>query len=596
MHNLFNTLQSFESNGKQFFYYSLPTLEAGGIGPISKLPVSIRILLESLLRNYDTHQVTEQDIADLANWDANAPKAVELPFKPSRVVAQDLTGVPLLVDIAAMRSVVAELGGDPQIIEPLVPVDLVIDHSVQVDAYGTADAFETNTLLEFERNQERYEFLKWGQQAFSKFNIIPPSIGIVHQVNLEYLAKCVMVNEVDGKQTVYPDTLVGTDSHTTMINGIGVVGWGVGGIEAEAAMLGQPVYILMPQVLGVELTGALKEGVTATDLVLTVTQKLREKQVVGMFVEFFGEGVEALSLPDRATISNMCPEYGATIGFFPPDAETMRYLRLTGRAETHVQMVEAYLENQELFGVPKAGELTYSEELVIDLDAIEPSVAGPKRPQDRIVLSKVKDTFSGLLTQSMTEGGFGLSEAQIAGADDKKTDYHGITHGSVVISAITSCTNTSNPSVMVAAGLVAKKAVEKGLTVPDYVKTSLAPGSRVVTEYLRNAGLLVYLEKLGFNVVGYGCTTCIGNSGPLDEEVQQAIDDLNLVTASVLSGNRNFEARVHRDVKANFLMSPPLVVAHAIAGRIDIDLTSEPLGPQRGWRSGLPRRCVAVTR
>ena len=578
MHNLFNTLQSFESNGKQFFYYSLPTLEAGGIGPISKLPVSIRILLESLLRNYDTHQVTEQDIADLANWDANAPKAVELPFKPSRVVAQDLTGVPLLVDIAAMRSVVAELGGDPQIIEPLVPVDLVIDHSVQVDAYGTADAFETNTLLEFERNQERYEFLKWGQQAFSKFNIIPPSIGIVHQVNLEYLAKCVMVNEVDGKQTVYPDTLVGTDSHTTMINGIGVVGWGVGGIEAEAAMLGQPVYILMPQVLGVELTGALKEGVTATDLVLTVTQKLRAKQVVGMFVEFFGEGVEALSLPDRATISNMCPEYGATIGFFPPDAETMRYLRLTGRAETHVQMVEAYLENQELFGVPKAGELTYSEELVIDLDAIEPSVAGPKRPQDRIVLSKVKDTFSGLLTQSMTEGGFGLSEAQIAGADDKKTDYHGITHGSVVISAITSCTNTSNPSVMVAAGLVAKKAVEKGLTVPDYVKTSLAPGSRVVTEYLRNAGLLVYLEKLGFNVVGYGCTTCIGNSGPLDEEVQQAIDDLNLVTASVLSGNRNFEARVHRDVKANFLMSPPLVVAHALAGRIDIDLTSEPLG------------------
>ncbi len=578
MHNLFNTLQSFESNGKQFFYYSLPTLEAGGIGPISKLPVSIRILLESLLRNYDTHQVTEQDIVDLANWDANAPKTVELPFKPSRVVAQDLTGVPLLVDIAAMRSVVAELGGDPQIIEPLVPVDLVIDHSVQVDAYGTADAFETNTLLEFERNQERYEFLKWGQQAFSKFNIIPPSIGIVHQVNLEYLAKCVMVNEVDGKQTVYPDTLVGTDSHTTMINGIGVVGWGVGGIEAEAAMLGQPVYILMPQVLGVELTGALKEGVTATDLVLTVTQKLRAKQVVGMFVEFFGEGVEALSLPDRATISNMCPEYGATIGFFPPDAETMRYLRLTGRAETHVQMVEAYLENQELFGVPKAGELTYSEELVIDLDAIEPSVAGPKRPQDRIVLSKVKDTFSGLLTQSMTEGGFGLSEAQIAGADDKKTDYHGITHGSVVISAITSCTNTSNPSVMVAAGLVAKKAVEKGLTVPDYVKTSLAPGSRVVTEYLRNAGLLVYLEKLGFNVVGYGCTTCIGNSGPLDEEVQQAIDDLNLVTASVLSGNRNFEARVHRDVKANFLMSPPLVVAHALAGRIDIDLTSEPLG------------------
>ena len=571
-HTLFNSLQSFETGGQQIHYYSLPVLEKRGIGPISKLPVSIRILIESLLRNYDDHQVTQQDISDLANWNAANPNAVELPFKPARVVAQDFTGVPLVVDIAAMRAAVQELGGDPMMIEPLVPVDLVIDHSVQVDSYGSANSLQINTKREFERNKERYEFLKWGQQAFEKFKIVPPSVGIVHQVNLEYLAKCVMADETDGKTIAYFDTLVGTDSHTTMINGLGVVGWGVGGIEAEAAMLGQPVYILTPEVLGVHLTGSVKEGVTATDLVLTVTQRLRDKQVVGKFVEFYGEGVEALSLPDRATISNMCPEYGATIGFFPPDDEAMRYLRLTGRDEAHVQLVEGYLKEQTLFGIPKAGEVEYSDVLEIDLNEIEPSISGPKRPQDRIVLSKVTESFRELLTQPITEGGYGLASGEV------ETNHHEVTHGDVVIAAITSCTNTSNPSVMIGAGLLAKYAVEKGLTVPDYVKTSLAPGSRVVTEYLQNAGLLRYLEKLGFDVVGYGCTTCIGNSGPLAEVVQEAIVDRNLVTASVLSGNRNFEARVHPDVKANFLMSPPLVVAYSIAGRIDINLATEPLG------------------
>lgn len=564
-HNLFNTRQSLESEGVECSYYSLPALDEVGEGSIRTLPVSIRILLESLLRNYDGHQITEQDVVNLANWDAHSPKAAEIPFKPARVVAQDFTGVPLVVDIAAMRTAVAELGGDAQMIEPLVPVDLVIDHSIQVDAYGTENAFQFNTRREFERNKERYEFLKWGQQAFDKFNIIPPSIGIVHQVNLEYLAQVVMMEE----GVAYPDTVVGTDSHTTMINGLGIVGWGVGGIEAEAAMLGQPVYILTPEVLGVYMKGELREGVTATDLVLTVTQRLREAAVVGKFVEFFGEGVEALSLPDRATLSNMCPEYGATIGFFPPDAETMNYLRLTGRDEAHVDFVEAYLKAQGLFGIPRLGDVEYSDVLEIDLNNIEPSIAGPKRPQDRIALSDVKETFNELLTRPVAEDGFGVT------VDENGGD---ITHGSVVISAITSCTNTSNPSVMIGAGLLAKKAVEKGLRVPDYVKTSLAPGSRVVTEYLRNTGLLPYLEKLGYNVVGYGCTTCIGNSGPLNEVVQEAIDAKNLVTASVLSGNRNFEARVHPEIKANFLMSPPLVVAYGLAGRIDINLATEPIG------------------
>ena len=565
-HNLFNTHRTLESDGFACAYYSLPALEEAGIGSTTTLPVSLRILLESLLRNYDGHQITEDDIVNLANWDAHSPKALEIPFKPARVVAQDFTGVPLVVDIAAMRSAVAELGGDAGMIEPLVPVDLVIDHSIQVDAYGSENAFQFNTEREFERNKERYEFLKWGQQAFEKFNIIPPSIGIVHQVNLEYLAKVVMTED----SLAYPDTVVGTDSHTTMINGLGIVGWGVGGIEAEAAMLGQPVYILTPEVLGVHLKGELREGVTATDLVLTVTQRLRAAAVVDKFVEFFGVGVEALSLPDRATLSNMCPEYGATIGFFPPDAETMRYLRLTGRDETHVDTVEAYLKAQGIFGIPRLGDVTYSDVLEIDLADIEPSIAGPKRPQDRIALSDVKNTFTELLTRPVAEDGFGVAE--------DVDDSDGITHGSVVISAITSCTNTSNPSVMIGAGLLAKKAVEKGLRVPDYVKTSLAPGSRVVTEYLQNTGLLPYLEELGYNVVGYGCTTCIGNSGPLNDVVQEAIDTENLVTASVLSGNRNFEARVHPEIKANFLMSPPLVVAFGVAGRIDIDFTTEPLG------------------
>ena len=564
-HNLFNTRKNLRNDNYDCAYYSLPTLSEACNVSIETLPVSIRILLESLLRNYDEHQITEKDIINLANWDPQNPKSAEIPFKPARVVAQDFTGVPLVVDIAAMRSAVDKLGGDPSMIEPLVPVDLVIDHSIQVDAYGTENAFQFNTQKEFERNKERYEFLKWGQQAFEKFNIIPPSIGIVHQVNLEYLAQVVMVEEA----VAYPDTLVGTDSHTTMINGLGIVGWGVGGIEAEAAMLGQPVYILTPEVLGVHMKGKLQDGVTATDLVLTVTQQLREASVVGKFVEFFGEGVEALALPDRATISNMCPEYGATIGFFPPDTETMNYLRLTGRDETHVDFVEIYLKAQGLFGIPHLGDVEYSDVLEIDLSEIEPSIAGPKRPQDRIPLSDVKETFNDLLTRPITEDGFGVTEIASKGT---------VKHGSVVISAITSCTNTSNPSVMIGAGLLAKKAVEKGLRVPDYVKTSLAPGSRVVTEYLRNTGLLPYLDKIGYNVVGYGCTTCIGNSGPLNEVVQDAIDAENLVTASVLSGNRNFEARVHPEIKANFLMSPPLVVAFGLAGRIDIDLATEPIG------------------
>ena len=578
MHNLFNTLQTLEADGQRIHFYSLPALETQGIGTVSRLPVSIRILLESLLRNYDDQQITEQNIVDLASWNPKQPKSVEIPFKPARVLAQDFTGVPLLVDLAAMRSAVEELGGDPQIIEPLVPVDLVIDHSVQVDAYGTANALQINTQREFERNKERYEFLKWGQQAFDKFRVIPPSIGIVHQVNLEYLAKLVVPDAINGETVAYPDTLVGTDSHTTMINGLGIVGWGVGGIEAEAAMLGQPVYILTPEVLGVHMKGMLKEGVTATDLVLTVVQRLRETNVVGKFVEFFGEGVEALSTPDRATISNMCPEYGATVGFFPSDEESVGYLRATGRDEADLELVTTYLKQQDMFGIPKAGEVEYSEVLMIDLDAIEPSIAGPKRPQDRIELSNVKETFPHLLTAPLTEGGYGLSQTEIEEHRQQAEAESSITHGDVAIAAITSCTNTSNPSVMIAAGLVAKKAVEHGIRVPDSVKTSLAPGSRVVTEYLQGTGLLPYLEKLGFNVVGYGCTTCIGNSGPLDEEIQSAIEAGNLVAVSVLSGNRNFEARVHRDVKASFLMSPPLVVAYALAGRIDVDLTSEPLG------------------
>jgi aconitate hydratase len=574
----FGSRAVFETGSGTAVMYRLNRLEEEGIGAVSRLPYSLKVILEAILRRCDGLGASTDDVSDLVQWQAAQPSSRELPFVPSRVLLQDYTGLPAVADLAALRSAMHRLGGDPKRINPITQVDLVVDHSVQVDRFGSLPAFAFNTEREFERNRERYEFLRWGQKAFANFRVIPPSTGIVHQVNLEYLASVVQTRQHGGDTVALPDSLVGTDSHTTMINGLGIVGWGVGGIEAEAAMLGQPVYILTPEVVGVHMKGSLNEGVTATDLVLTVTQSLRETKVVGKFVEFFGEGVETLSLPDRATISNMCPEYGATIGFFPPDAEAMRYLQQTGRDETHVELVEEYLKRQGLFGIPKDGDIEYSSVLTINLDEIEPSISGPKRPQDRIVISKVKETFSGLLTRPITDGGYGLSESDVPQRQGDRNETGEITHGTVVIAAITSCTNTSNPSVMIGAGLLAKKAVERGLRVPDYVKTSLAPGSRVVTEYLNQTGLLRYLEKLGFGLVGYGCTTCIGNSGPLDERVQRAIDEENLVTASVLSGNRNFEARVHRDVKANFLMSPPLVVALALAGTIDIDLTSEPLG------------------
>ena len=563
--------------------YSLPALEEAGLAPISRLPVSVRIVLESVLRNCDGQRVTEADVRALAAWNAADVGTGEVPFVVSRIVLQDFTGVPLLVDLAAMRSAVARLGQDPEMIEPLVPVDLVVDHSVQVDRSGTAQAFLQNLEIEFNRNQERYEFLKWGQQAFETFSVVPPAVGIVHQVNLEYLAKLVFAQ--DG--VYYPDTLVGTDSHTTMINGLGIVGWGVGGIEAEAGMLGQPVTFPTPEVIGVHLSGELVEGVTATDLVLRVTEMLRAEKVVGKFVEFYGAGAASLSLPDRATIANMAPEYGATIGFFPVDEKTLDYLRLTGRTEEQVTLVKAYYQAQGLFGIPGKGEIDYTKSLDLDLASIVPGVAGPKRPQDRIDLSALKAQFNALVAAPKVEGGFGIPASErdcrvmvedagagrVAVAADTE-----LCHGSVVIAAITSCTNTSNPSVMIGAGLVAKKAVEKGLTVDPTVKTSLAPGSRVVTDYLNETGLQTYLDQLGFNLVGYGCTTCIGNSGPLDPEIEAAVKEGDLVVASVLSGNRNFEARVHGAVKANFLMSPPLVVAFALAGRADIDLETEPLG------------------
>jgi len=565
--------------------YSLPALEAQGLGNISRLPVSIRVVLESILRNCDGERVNEEDVKALCGYKATDPGSKEIPFVVSRIVLQDFTGVPLLVDLAAMRDAVKAVDGDPAVIEPLVPVDLVVDHSVQVDRAGTPTAFLDNLKIEFERNRERYEFLKWGQQAFETFAVVPPAIGIVHQVNLEYLAK--LVFEKDG--VYYPDTLVGTDSHTTMINGLGIVGWGVGGIEAEAGMLGQPIAFQTPEVIGVNLTGSLREGATATDLTLRITQMLREEKVVGKFVEFLGEGTESLSLPDRATIANMAPEYGATMGYFPVDEKTLDYLRMTGRSDESVERVRDYFTAQGMFGIPKEGEVDYTKVLHLDLDSIVPSVAGPKRPQDRIDVPRLKESFNALLEMPIAEGGYGISpEARGAAlsVDMEKPGQGGtgtavqtqVGHGSVVIAAITSCTNTSNPSVMVGAGLVAKKAVEKGLRVDPLVKTSLAPGSRVVTDYLKQTGLQEYLDKLGFNLVGYGCTTCIGNSGPLDAPVEKAIEEGNLVTASVLSGNRNFEARVHSSVKANFLMSPPLVVAFALAGRVDINLESDPIG------------------
>ena len=578
-HNAFNSLRSFDlGDGKQGKIYSLPALAEAGLGDVSRLPVCIRLILESVLRNCDGQKVTEENIRQLAGWQANAQRTEEIPFTVARIVLQDFTGVPLLVDLAAMRSAAARLGKDPKIIEPLVPVDLVVDHSVQVDFAGSNDAMDKNLDLEFTRNRERYQFLKWGMQAFNTFKVVPPGIGIVHQVNLEYLARGVLSN---ADSVYYPDTLVGTDSHTTMINGLGIVGWGVGGIEAEAGMLGQPVYFLTPDVVGVRLEGALREGVTATDLALTVTEMLREAKVVGKFVEFYGEGAKQLPLTDRATIANMAPEYGATMGFFPIDGETVNYLRSTGRAEDHCATYENYYKAQGLFGIPVEGEIDYSVNLTLELNSIQPSVAGPKRPQDRIEVPNLASKFEELFSKSVAEGGFGRA-ADLAGISaDVPVEGNGtatLGHGDVVIAAITSCTNTSNPSVMLAAGLLAKHAVERGLKLAPLVKASLAPGSRVVSDYLDKTGLQPYLDQLGFNLVGYGCTTCIGNSGPLDAGIEKAILDNDIIAASVLSGNRNFEARVHQNVRGNFLMSPPLVVAFALAGRVNIDLTSEPLG------------------
>ncbi len=620
-HNLFNSRHSFQlASGKTGTLYSLPALEAAGLGKISRLPVSIRIVLESVLRNHDDKKIYETHIRRLANWQPNAPRSEEIPFVVARIVLQDFTGVPLLADLAAMRDAAAKLGKDPKTIEPLVPVNLVVDHSVQVDYYNRPDALRLNMEMEFERNNERYKFMKWGMQAFDTFKVVPPGVGIVHQVNLEYLARGVL--QKDG--VYYPDTLVGTDSHTTMINGIGVVGWGVGGIEAEAGMLGQPVYFLTPDVVGVHLKGKLREGVTATDLVLTVTELLRRQKVVGKFVEFFGEGTAALTLPDRATIANMAPEYGATMGFFPVDEVTVDYMRYTGRTDEEVDAFASYFKAQGLYGIPQAGSIDYSSVVELDLAAIEPSLAGPKRPQDRVPLSAMREAFTTLFSKPVAENGFnkpaaelgkryatalhdrsanvcipvsggGLqdnarnrSEMEMAGdhptpavrceTDAEKMPVVEIGHGDVLIAAITSCTNTSNPSVLLAAGLLAKKAVAKGLRVKPHIKTTLAPGSRVVTEYLKNAGLTGYLEQLGFSLAAYGCTTCIGNSGPLDANIEEAIVANDLIAAAVLSGNRNFEARIHANIKANFLASPPLVVAYAIAGRVNINLDSEPLG------------------
>ena len=577
----FGILREFEiGRGRKGRMYSLPALEQAGVGPISRLPVSIRIVLESVLRNCDGKKVHEANVKELANWKPTESRTAEIPFVVARIVLQDFTGVPLLVDLAAMRTAVAKLGKNPKIIEPLVPVDLVVDHSVQVDFAGAADSMARNLDLEFTRNRERYQFLKWGMQAFDTFKVVPPGIGIVHQVNLEYLAKGVL----DQGGVYYPDTLVGTDSHTTMINGLGIVGWGVGGIEAEAGMLGQPVYFLTPDVVGVHLSGAICEGVTATDVALTVTQLLRKAKVVGKFVEFFGPGAAALPLVDRATIANMAPEYGATMGFFPIDQECVNYLRATGRSDAHCSLYENYYKAQGLWGIPQAGQIDYSQVVELDLASVKPSVAGPKRPQDRIELGNLRREFFNAVQRPVTENGFGKTRqalgksVKVETAAKKKAK---IGTGSVLIAAITSCTNTSNPSVMLAAGLLAKKAVEKGLKVNPAVKASLAPGSRVVTDYLKKTGLTPYLNKLRFNTVGYGCTTCIGNSGPLDPAIEDAVVKNDLVTASVLSGNRNFEARVHQNVKSNFLMSPPLVVAFALAGRVDIDLSCEPLGTSK---------------
>ncbi len=605
--NPFHTLKFLNFGKKRYGYYSLPSLEEQGIAPIGRLPISLRIMLESLLRHCDGKKVTELDVLRLAHWKGDGKLQGDVPFVVSRVILQDFTGVPLLVDLAAMRDGAAKLGEDPSLIEPLVPVDLVIDHSVQVDRSGTADSFAFNLEIELQRNIERYAFLKWGQEAFKTFQVVPPGIGIVHQVNLEHIATVVVSSQKGEHILLYPDTLVGTDSHTTMINGLGVVGWGVGGIEAEAAMLGQPVAIEMPEVIGVLLEGKLAPGVTATDLTLAITELLRKEKVVGKFVEFFGEGAASLAVTDRATIGNMAPEYGATMGFFPVDEQTLEYLAMTGRSEEHIALIKEYLTEQKLFGIPKKGEVDFTKVLHLDLGSIVPCVAGPKRPQDRIPLGDVKRKFHTLMTAPIFEGGYGKptdTQAPLIVHSDGKFSLHTsggkttevispmernesemetnrpltrslgsyeqkafdatLTHGSIVIAAITSCTNTSNPNVMLAAGLLAKKAVERGLKVGPLVKTSLAPGSRVVSDYLERAGLQRYLNDLGFQLVAYGCTTCIGNSGPLEENLEKTIKEHDVIAASVLSGNRNFEARIHSSVKANFLMSPPLVVAFAL--------------------------------
>jgi len=583
LNDRYSVRTSLQVNGKEYRYFSLNLLEQQGLGPVSRLPFSIKVLLEAAVRQFDGRAITEDHVKQLANW-AESDHSKEVPFIPARIVLQDFTGVPVVVDLAAMRATVARAGGDPKRINPLVPVDLVIDHSVMVDAFGSKDALETNMKLEFARNEERYRFLRWAQTAFDNFRAVPPATGIVHQVNLEYLASVAATKQIDGEWYVFPDSLVGTDSHTTMINGLGVVGWGVGGIEAEAGMLGQPLYFVMPEVIGFKLTGSLAEGATATDLALTVTQMLRKKGVVGKFVEFYGSGLSNITLADRATVANMAPEYGATIGFFPVDEETLNYLRMTGRSEEQVRLVEAYYKAQGLFRTDDTPDPVFTETLELDLSTVVPSLAGPKRPQDRVELTQMKESFNQIIRTPIEKGGYGLSEDKIAEKVEVKHpngETSTLTTGSVVIAAITSCTNTSNPSVMLGAGLVAKKAVERGLTKPAYVKTSLTPGSLVVTEYLKKAGLIEPLEALGFHVAGYGCATCIGNSGPLPDEVSQAIADHDLTVVSVLSGNRNFEGRVHAQVKANYLASPPLVVAYALAGTVNIDLSKDPIGYDR---------------
>ena len=583
MANSFNAKKQFELNGKTYNYYHLKALEEQGYGKISRLPFSVRVLLESVLRQHDGRVITDEHVTKLAKWGEG--ETVDVPFKPSRVILQDFTGVPAVVDLASLRKAMVDMGGKPEVINPEVPVDLVIDHSVQVDRYGTPNALKLNMEIEFERNKERYEFLHWAQKAFDNYRVVPPATGIVHQVNLEYIASVVhAIENEDGTYDAFPDTLVGTDSHTTMINGLGVLGWGVGGIEAEAGMLGQPSYFPAPEVIGVKFVGSLPEGATATDLALKVTQVLREKNVVGKFVEYFGPGLADMPLADRATISNMAPEYGATCGFFPVDEEALDYLRLTGRSEEHVQLVKEYLQRNDLFYTSEVEDPEYTEVVEINLSEVEPSLSGPKRPQDLIVLSEMKESFNKALTAPAGNHGFGLSEDEInKEVVVKLSDGKEVTMktGALVIAAITSCTNTSNPYVMLGSGLLAKNAVERGLEVPAYVKTSLAPGSKVVTRYLEDSGLMKYLNQLGFNLVGYGCTTCIGNSGPLLPEIEEAIAENDLTVASVLSGNRNFEGRIHPLVRANYLASPPLVVAYALAGTVDIDLMKEPLGKDK---------------